>query len=63
MRGTTEDLIADVEQHLQDNNLVQRGEYVVIMGGMPIASQARTNFVKLHLVGEAIPTRLLHPLE
>jgi hypothetical protein len=23
----------------------------VIMGGLPIASQARTNFVKLHRVG------------
>jgi len=63
MRGTTEDLIADVEQHLQDDNLVQRGEYVVIMGGMPIASQARTNFVKLHRVGDVTPTRVLHPLE
>lgn len=51
MRGTTEDLIALVEQHLQDNKLVLHGEYVVIMGGMPIASQARTNFVKLHRVG------------
>jgi len=51
MRGTTEDLITRVEQHLQDNKLVQHGEYVVIMGGLPIASQARTNFVKLHRVG------------
>ena len=51
MQGTTEDLIALVEQHLQDSKLVLHGEYVVIMGGMPIASQARTNFVKLHRVG------------
>ncbi len=51
MRGTTEDLIALVEQHLQDTKLVLHGEYVVIMGGMPIASQARTNFVKLHRIG------------
>jgi pyruvate kinase len=51
MQGTTEDLIALVEQRLQDDRLVQQGEYVVIMGGMPIASQARTNFVKLHRVG------------
>src|SRR5256714_6007086 len=49
--GTTEDLIALVEQCLQDEKLAQNGEYVVIMGGMPIASQARTNFVKLHRVG------------
>lgn len=53
MRGTTENLIADVEQRLQDDRLVQRGEYIVIMGGMPIASQARTNFVKLHRVGNS----------
>ena len=52
MQGSTEDLIALVEQRLQENKLVQQGEYVVIMGGMPIASQARTNFVKLHRVGE-----------
>ena len=51
MLGTTEDLIAHVEQRLQNDKLVQHGEYVVIMGGMPIASQARTNFVKLHRVG------------
>ena len=50
MRGTTEELIADVEKRLLDDKLVRQGEYVVIMGGMPIASQARTNFVKLHRV-------------
>jgi len=52
MKGTTEDLIAVVEQRLQEDKLVRHGEYVVIMGGMPIASQARTNFVKLHRVGD-----------
>lgn len=52
MQGTTEELIALAEQRLQDGKLVQHGEYVVIMGGMPIASQARTNFIKLHRVGD-----------
>ncbi|GAC1344673.1 MAG: pyruvate kinase [Ktedonobacteraceae bacterium] len=52
MQGTTEDLIAAVDQRLQDDQLVQRGEHVVVMGGMPVASQARTNFVKLHRVGD-----------
>jgi pyruvate kinase len=51
--GTTEDLIAVVEQRLQDDNLLQHGAYVVIMGGIPIASQSRTNFVKLHRLGES----------
>jgi pyruvate kinase len=37
---------------LQDDKLIQRGEHVVIMGGLPIASQARTNFVKMQTVGD-----------
>jgi pyruvate kinase len=53
LKGTTEELIAVVEQRLQDDELVSEGEYVVIMGGLPIASQARTNFVKLHRIGES----------
>lgn len=52
MQGTTEELIAVVDQRLQDEHLVQRGEHVVIMGGLPIASHARTNFVKLQRVGD-----------
>jgi pyruvate kinase len=36
---------------LQADKLVQHGEHVVIMGGLPVASHARTNFVKLHRVG------------
>ncbi len=52
MHGTTEELIAQVDQYLQKDNLVQKGEHVVIMGGFPIASQARTNFVKLHPIGD-----------
>jgi pyruvate kinase len=51
LQGTTEELIDVVEQLLQQDKLIHKGEYVVIMGGLPIASQARTNFVKLHCVG------------
>lgn len=50
LRGTTEELIEVVEQRLLEDNLVQHGENVVFMGGLPVASQARTNFVKLHRV-------------
>ncbi|SRR6266487_45125 len=48
--NTTEDLIARVDQKLLEDGLVKQGEHVVIMGGLPIASQARTNFVKLQTV-------------
>lgn len=51
MQGSTEELIDVVDQRLQDDKLIQRGEHVVIMGGLPVASQARTNFVKLHRIG------------
>jgi pyruvate kinase len=51
LQGTTEALIATVDQRLQDDHLVQKGEHVVIMGGLPVASHARTNFVKLHRIG------------
>ena len=51
LQGTTEELIAVVDQRLRDDSLIRRGELVVIMGGFPVASQARTNFVKLHRVG------------
>ncbi len=52
MHGTTENLIAVVDQHLQDEKLVPEGAHIVIMGGLPIASRARTNFVRLHRVGD-----------
>ncbi|GAC1640789.1 MAG: pyruvate kinase [Ktedonobacteraceae bacterium] len=51
LQGTTEELIATVDQRLQDDRLIARDQYVVIMGGLPVASRARTNFVKLHRVG------------
>jgi pyruvate kinase len=50
LKGTTEDLIETVERRLLEDKIVLHGENVVIMGGMPVASQARTNFVKLHHV-------------
>jgi pyruvate kinase len=52
MQGSTEALIEIMGKRLQEDHLIQTGEYVVIMGGMPVASRARTNFVKLHRVGD-----------
>jgi pyruvate kinase len=51
IQGSTEALIEVVGRHLLDDHLVDAGEHVVIMGGVPIAHKARTNFVKLHRVG------------
>jgi pyruvate kinase len=51
--GSTEKLIRWVDQELQTEGVVAPGARVVIMGGMPVAERARTNFIKLHQVGEA----------
>ncbi len=41
-----------MDERLRADGLAQVGDRVVIMGGMPVAGTARTNFVKLHMVGE-----------
>jgi pyruvate kinase len=48
--NSTEKLIAEVSQRLEQEGAIQRGERVVIMGGMPVAGRARTNFIKLHQI-------------
>ena len=50
--GATEELIAWVVQQIQAEGLAKAGDDIVIMGGMPVAGRARTNFLKLHHVGE-----------
>lgn len=51
MQGSTEALIEAVGRRLLEDHLVLTGEHVVIMGSLPVASRARTNFVKLHRIG------------
>ncbi|MGH2517331.1 MAG: pyruvate kinase [Ktedonobacterales bacterium] len=53
LMGSTEELIAWVDGELQREQLAAPGEEIVIMGGMPVAGRARTNFLKLHRIGEA----------
>jgi pyruvate kinase len=52
LMGNTEALIAWVDAQLRAEGAARAGEDVVVMGGMPIAGRARTNFVKLHQIGE-----------
>jgi pyruvate kinase len=55
MQGSsTEALIEAVGQRLLEDHLVQAGEHIVIMGGLPAAGRTRTNFVKLHRVDNEI---------
>lgn len=50
LAGNTEELIAEVGELLKEQYQFKSGENVVIMGGMPLAAENRTNFVKLHRI-------------
>ncbi len=45
MQESTEALIEVVAQRLLVDRLVKAGEHVVMMGGLPMAGRARTNFM------------------
>ncbi|HEX8996765.1 MAG TPA: pyruvate kinase [Ktedonobacterales bacterium] len=52
LAGSIEDRIASVDQALRASGMAQLGDEVVVMGGMPSIGRTRTNFVKLHRIGE-----------
>jgi pyruvate kinase len=52
MRGSTEELLAHVNEMLLQDGFAQPGDNVVVTGGMPLAGQAPTNFVKLHHIDD-----------
>ncbi|HZC07632.1 MAG TPA: pyruvate kinase [Ktedonobacterales bacterium] len=52
LKGTIEQRIASADLALRESGLAQLGDEVVIMGGMPSTGPTRTNFVKLHRIGE-----------
>jgi pyruvate kinase len=53
LQGTMDEKIAWVDAYLRGEGLAAPGEEIVIMGGMRAKGAARTNFVKLHRIGEA----------
>ncbi len=50
---STEELIAWADARIQAEGIAKPGDEIVIVGGMPIAGRARTNFIKLHRAGES----------
>jgi pyruvate kinase len=52
LEGTMDEKIAWVDAYVRGEGLAAPGEEIVIMGGMRAGGAARTNFVKLHRVGE-----------
>lgn len=49
---TFEDLVRLTETKLRDRNLVQAGDLVLIMGGIPTKKPKGTNFLKIHTISD-----------
>ena len=51
-RASTDLMFAAAEKYLEKTGICKRGEGVVMIAGVPPNSQASTNLVKLHVIGE-----------
>jgi pyruvate kinase len=49
---TTDEMIANVEKSLLNECIVKRGDRVVITSSSPLSTLGKTNFMKLHRIGE-----------
>jgi pyruvate kinase len=49
---STDDLLRWLDTHLREQDLARKDDRVVLVGAMPLVGTVRTNFVKLHTVGE-----------
>lgn len=47
--GHTAKTIANMEQLLKDEEIVQEGETIILTGAIPLAAKSSANFLKLHL--------------
>ncbi|HSJ71774.1 MAG TPA: pyruvate kinase [Acidimicrobiia bacterium] len=56
---STDDMIAAAEKRLLEDRLVERGEGVVMVAGVPPNQQSSTNLMKLHVIGSG---DVLHPV-
>ena len=50
----TDDMVAQVDEILQDKHLAQPGDVVVIVAGMPPGTPGSTNSIRVHTVGETV---------
>ena len=53
-RASTDLMFAAAEKYLEKEGVCERGEGVVMIAGTPPNTQARTNLVKLHVIGERL---------
>ncbi len=50
--ATTDEMISEVEKMLLREHIVRKGDSIVITASSPLSTQGKTNFMKLHRVGE-----------
>jgi pyruvate kinase len=51
LRGTDQ-MLHEVEKSLLAEKIVKNGDHVVVIAGSPLPSRAKTNFMKIHQIGE-----------
>lgn len=54
MFKTIDEMIETVVKAAEDANLVERGDSLVLIAGVPFGIGGQTNFLKIHTVGEAV---------
>jgi pyruvate kinase len=52
LKGTIQEMLTFADADLQTSGLVKPGDEVVLIGGMPLVGRARTNFIRLHRIGD-----------
>ncbi len=50
--ATTDEMISEVERLLVEERIVKKGDSIVITSSSPLSAQGKTNFMKLHRIGE-----------
>ncbi len=51
LRGTDQ-MLLEVEKALLAEKIAAKGDHIVIIAGSPLSSKAKTNFMKIHQIGE-----------
>jgi len=50
--GSTDEMVAQVDQTLRANGLAELGDYVVVVSGAPVGVAGTTNSILVHKIGE-----------
>lgn len=48
----TDQMLREVEKSLISEKIAKKGDHIIIISGSPLSTQAKTNFMKIHQIGE-----------